>query len=269
MTIDNFKALVWQQGRELYRDMPWRTEPSPYFVLVSELMLQQTQVARVVPKFEAFIMRFSTIEQLSRSSLTDVLSLWNGLGYNRRAKYLWQTARMVSAEYNMALPRTFRELLSLPGVGTSTAAAIMNYAYQTPTPFVETNIRTVYFHHFFQNQIDITDAQLFEIVSQTIDEQHPREWFWALMDYGTYLKSKGYGRLSQSKHYQKQTSFVGSLREMRGKIIRVLTVEPLRSEALKQAVAADERFDTALENLEHEQMIEFRDQHWCLRSNSR
>lgn len=249
--------------------MPWRSEPSPYHVLVSELMLQQTQVSRVIPKFEAFMARFPTLAVLSESSLADVLVLWSGLGYNRRAKYLWQAALEVTLRFDGKLPRSQKELQSLPGIGPNTAAAILNYAYEIPTAFVETNIRTVYFHHFFHDQTDISDRELLEVVARTIDGEHPREWFWALMDYGSHLKSTLGGRLDQSKHYTKQSPLAGSVREMRGRIIRALAAQELAEDALMRAVFADERYRTALNDLEREGMIEFSDNFWKLKANKR
>lgn len=247
--------------------MPWRDDPTPYRVWVSELMLQQTQVSRVIPKFEEFMKQFPTIRQLGESSLADVLVVWSGLGYNRRAKFLWEAATEVSMKYDGELPREYKQLVSLPGIGPNTAGAILNYAYEVPTAFVETNIRTVYFHHFFAERTDITDRELLELVGRTMDREHPRQWFWALMDYGAYLKTTAGGRLDQSKHYKKQSPLAGSLREMRGRIIRELTRLPLETEALKESVAADERFVQALEDLEREGMIQRKGERWHLPGN--
>lgn len=264
MNNTEFQEIVWRAGRELYRDMPWRESPTPYFVLVSELMLQQTQVARVIPKFQEFIQRFPTLSDLARSSLSDVLVLWNGLGYNRRAKYLWQTAQEVARRFDGELPDTHDELVSLPGIGPNTAGAILNYAYEIPTPFIETNIRTVYFHHFFHDEALVDDKTLKELVVSTMDREHPRAWFWALMDYGAHLKTTVGGRIDKSRHYKKQSPLKGSLREMRGMIIRELAVHPLDEAQLKMAVQADERFATALRDLEREGMIERSGNDWRL-----
>ena len=269
MNETEFRELVWQKGRTLYRDMPWREDPSSYRVWVSELMLQQTQVSRVIPKFEAFMKRFPTIRELSESSLADVLIAWSGLGYNRRAKFLWEAAIEVSLKYDGELPPEYAQLVSLPGIGPNTAGAILNYAYEVPTAFVETNIRTVYFHHFFGDRTDITDKELRQVVEQTMDQEHPREFFWALMDYGAHLKATAGGRLSQSMHYKKQSPLAGSLREMRGKIIRELTGSSLETEVLKRAVVADERFARALKSLEAEGMLEYSDERWRLPDNER
>ncbi|TAH33024.1 A/G-specific adenine glycosylase [Candidatus Saccharibacteria bacterium] len=264
--MNEFQELVREKGRELYREMPWRTDPSPYRVLVSELMLQQTQVSRVVPKFENFMRLFPNVEALAGSSLDQVLIAWSGLGYNRRAKFLWQAALEVMLRFDGDLPDDLKALTSLPGIGPNTGAAILNYAYEIPTAFVETNIRTVYFHHFFQNQTDIADRDLLEVVERTMDREHPREFFWALMDYGSYLKSSHGARLDQSRHYKKQAPLKGSVREMRGRIIRELTTRPLMPEALKRAVLADDRFEPALADLESEGLVEAYRGQWRLKT---
>ncbi len=246
MDSQEFKELVWDSGRRLYRDMPWRDEPTFYYVLVSELMLQQTQVPRVLTKFAEFMKAFPTIQHLAAANLADVLRVWQGLGYNRRAKYLHESARAVATNSE---PKTLNELIKLPGIGTNTAAAIMNYVHEVPTAFVETNIRTVYFHHFFNDETDISDKQLIELVAQTMDTDHPREWFWALMDYGSYLKQTAGGRLDKSKHYKKQSPLKGSIREVRGQIIKALQTRGLSGDDLRIVVQADDRFDAALSGI--------------------
>ncbi len=240
-----------QQGRQYYRPMPWRDDTRPYYILVSELMLQQTQVARVIPKFQAFIAAFPDEASLADAPLADVLRLWTGLGYNRRARYLHQAAQAASPD----LPSDMTSLLQLPGVGPSTAGAILTYAYNQYTPFIETNVRTVYIHHFFANQSQVTDKQLRHLLDKTVDRQQPRQFYWALMDYGHYLKQHGYGRLSQSNRYTKQTAFRGSLREMRGQLIRILAEEPKTHRQLKQLVQYDNRFEPALQGLLRDQLV--------------
>lgn len=229
--------------------MPWRADTRPYYVLVSELMLQQTQVDRVIPKFNAFIAAFPNEEALARASLADVLVLWQGLGYNRRAKYLHDAAKMVANDYNGVFSTTYDELVRLPGVGPNTAGAIMTYAYNQPTVFIETNVRTVYFEHWFAQEDSVSDTELRTVVEATLDHEHPREFYWALMDYGSWLKKQGAGRLHQSKHYKKQSALKGSVREIRGQIVRVLSAGDLSLEGLQQEVIHDERFDAALSGL--------------------
>lgn len=252
MDIAVFRQLVWDQSRELYRDMLWRDEPSFYHVLVSEIMLQQTQVVRVRVKFDEFMLMFPTIETLASASLADVLRVWQGLGYNRRAKFLHTAARYVVEN---GVPQTMEALVALPGVGNNTAGAIMNYVYEIPTPFVETNIRTVYLHHFFQDETSVSDQQIRDVVEATLDHEHPREWFWALMDYGAHLKETTGGRLDQSKQHKKQAPLKGSVREVRGRIIRALTEGPMSKALLMQEVVADERYERALNGLMRDGLV--------------
>lgn len=246
MNTEAFRELVWGQGHELYRDMPWRAEPTLYNVLVSEIMLQQTQVSRVLVKFDEFMHAFPTIEAAAHASLADILRAWSGLGYNRRAKYLHDALRLIDSQ---GAPQTLESLVKLPGIGPNTAAAIMNYVYEVPTAYIETNIRTVYFNYFFHSETQVTDKALLTIVEETMDKEHPREWFWALMDFGSDLKTKGLGRLDMSKHYVKQTPLKGSVREVRGAILQELGMADLMEEELRVRVAADERFPSALSGL--------------------
>ncbi len=255
MEAYEFKALVWEFARTNSRTMPWRTRPEPYYVLVSEIMLQQTQVERVVPKFELFTERYPSIELLAKAPLSEVLGLWSGLGYNRRAKFLLGAAQTIMTDFDGVFPQTKAELLSLPGVGVNTAGAIMAYAFNQPSVFIETNIRSVFFHHFFTTHEQVADKELSQKVEAMLDYEHPREWYWALMDYGTYLKKQGVGNIAQSSHYKKQSPLSGSIREMRGRIIRFLTKEVLTEAELKTKVSADARFEPALQALLKEQLV--------------
>lgn len=244
--------------------MPWRGDIRPYYIFVSELMLQQTQVSRVIPKFEEFVRVFPSISDLASASLGDVLVLWSGLGYNRRAKFLWQSAQMIQRDFGGVFPATAEELMHLPGVGPNTAGAIMAYAYNEPAVFVETNIRTVYLHHFFRDRDDVTDAEIREKLAETLDREHPREWYWALMDYGAVLKSQGLGGIRGSKHYARQSKLAGSMREMRGRILKALAKEAMAETMLRQVVKGDVRFAPALKSLEEEGLIEYAMGAWHL-----
>lgn len=250
------------------REMPWRQIGAdgtiePYIVLVSEIMLQQTQVGRVLPKFEAFVRQFPSVSELARASLADVLRAWSGLGYNRRAKYLRQAAQMIVRDFGGRFPTTVQELSKLPGVGVNTAGAIIAYAYNQPTVFIETNIRTVYIHHFFHDQNDIPDSAILEKLQQTLDREHPREFYWALMDWGTELKRQQGNLSRRSRHYTKQTTFKGSLRQLRGQVLRELTASS-KSQAVLQATINDERLADVLENLQVEGLITKKKQHYYL-----
>ncbi|MFZ1250185.1 MAG: hypothetical protein WAR37_01940 [Candidatus Microsaccharimonas sp.] len=256
MEKTEFQELIWQKSRELYRDMPWRQDVRPYYVLVSEIMLQQTQVDRVVPKFLAFVATFPTIKDLADASLAEVLTLWSGLGYNRRAKFLHQAAQMIENDFGDVFPDTLEELIKLPGVGVNTAGAILAYSFNKPTVFIETNVRTVYFHHFFEDDNRVSDRSIKELAESTIDNEHPREWYWALMDYGTYLKRQGAGRNNKSKHYKKQSPLKGSIREVRGQILKELAKHDLELGVLKQQVHADGRFEAALQGLHKDGLVD-------------
>lgn len=253
-----FAETVWSYYARAGRSaLPWRLPEadgsfSPYKIVVSELMLQQTQVARVIPKYTAFIARFPDTQTLAQASLGDVLRAWQGLGYNRRAKYLWQTAQMVDdLKY---FPNTPKELVKLPGVGPNTAGAILAYAYGQPVIFVETNIRTVYIHHFFSGRTDVADKEIIALLDQTLDRENPRDFYWALMDYGTHLKST-VGNLSKaSKHYTKQSRFHGSRRAVRGQVIRLLGEHSLPLADLA-AVITDERLQSVLDELVSEGLV--------------
>jgi A/G-specific adenine glycosylase len=253
---EDFQELIWQQGKLLYRDMPWRIDTRPYFVLVSELMLQQTQVDRVIPKFTAFIDRFPNLLSLAEAPLSDVIILWSGLGYNRRAKYLHAAAREIVTKFNGIIPSTQAELVSLPGVGPSTAAAVLAYGFNQPVAFIETNIRTVYFYHYFEDVVRVSDTVLLDVVRATVDVEHPRQWYWALMDYGSFLKRNGAGRIDKSAHYKKQSPLQGSLREVRGQILRVLVGGDVTESDLRAELNADDRFVTALQDLIRDGMVE-------------
>lgn len=250
MEINAFRELIWEKSRELYREMPWRTDTRPYYVLVSEIMLQQTQVSRVIEKFLQFTARFPDIESLAAAPLADVLELWSGLGYNRRARYLHVAAQNIVADYGGSIPDSFDQLVTLPGIGPNTAGAILVYSYNHPIVFIETNIRTVYFHHFFAGQSSVSDSELKEVVQATIDQEHPREFYWALMDYGAQLKKQGSAQLDKSRHYKKQPPLKGSVRQIRGLIVRCLTLEKeLTIDQLHDRVPSDQRFQPALDGL--------------------
>lgn len=220
--------------------LPWRVRPTPYHVLVSELMLQQTQVERVISKYLAFIEKFPTVESLSAASQKEVLLLWQGLGYNRRALFLHRAAQEVVRRGGF--PDTRDELMSLPGIGPYTAGAIRSFAYNQPECFLETNVRTVLIHHFFPRSRGITDAQLMTVLTQCMTYvQSPRVWYSALMDYGTYLK-RTFGNASRkSATYSKQSAFQGSRRQIRGAILRALS----RTDATESALLSEHPFHEA------------------------
>lgn len=222
-------------------------------------MLQQTQTYRVEPKFEQFIATFSTFEMLAQATLAEVLSVWQGLGYNRRAKFLHQAAHIIVQKYDGILPDDPEILVELPGIGPATAASMTAFAYNKPTVFIETNIRAVFIHTFFPpDESSIADKVLLNLIEQTVDLANPREWYYALMDYGVYLKKLHKNPSRRSKKHVKQGVFEGSARQIRGKIIKFLIdiKRATREEII--SFVADEQQRTALliENLINEQILQ-------------
>ena len=221
--IKQFQDIVWQHHRREGRHtLPWRRTQDPYKILVSEVMLQQTQAARVIPFYRKFIRKFPTARILAAAPLPRVLKAWQGLGYNRRAKYLHEAAKKFGK-----LP-----LADLPGIGPYTARAVEAFAYNKDVVFVETNIRTAVIHHFFPKKKKIPDMKIEEILAKALPKRKSREWYSALMDYGAHLKRSGVRLNTRSRHYTKQSSFKGSMRETRGAILRAylarLPLGPLR-----------------------------------------
>jgi A/G-specific adenine glycosylase len=225
-----FRDLIYAYFIEYGRKLPWRETNNPYHILVSEIMLQQTQVERVIEKYEAFIKTFPDFHALAQASLQEILKVWQGLGYNRRAIALKRSAEIVVASFDGMLPSQPDELMKLPGIGRYTASAIATFAFDQPVVFIETNIRTVFIHFFFHNQSEINDSEILPLIEQTLDSSRPRTWYNALMDYGVMLKQQRQNPSRKSAHYHKQTPFKGSNRELRGMILRALTRETSLSE---------------------------------------
>lgn len=249
-----FQAKVWDYFDHHRRDMPWRDQLDPYWIMVSEIMLQQTQVGRVRPKFIAFITKFPDVQTLAAAPLSHVLAAWSGLGYNRRAKFLHAAAKEITERYNGALPRSQAELVTLPGIGPNTAGAIVAYAFNEPVVFIETNVRSVLIHHFFTDSPLVSEKALQAVAAQVVDKQRPREWYWALMDYGTFIKKAFGNNIGQAKSYRKQSAFEGSLRQVRGQVIALLVEAPRTPEALAIAVT-DARLPQVLAQLAAEKLI--------------
>lgn len=246
------------------RAFAWRDVENPYYVFISEVMLQQTQTQRVVEKFEQFISTFPTVGDLAGASFSDVLVVWQGLGYNRRAQFLHQAAQQIVTQHHGGVPRTVEALDALPGIGYATACSIAAFAYNQPTVFIETNIRAVYIHFFFPDRTDVADSELMPLIEQTVDHADPRQWYYALMDYGVMLKKMHSNPSRKSKHHAVQSRFEGSDRQVRGAIIRVLTAEkmPLYEADLRRCVvedikreATDKKWQSILEKLQRDSMI--------------
>ena len=217
-----FQDKIYTYYRQHARSFIWRKTRNPYHILVSEFMLQQTQTERVMGKYEEFLARFPDFSTLAGSDLRPVLQAWQGLGYNRRAVSLKQTAVNVMERHGGTLPRDLEELMSLPGIGRSTAGAVLAFAHDIPVAFIETNIRRVYIHFFFSGNGKVADREILPLVEQTMDRDNPRDWYYALMDYGAMLKTKLPNPNRRSAHYTRQTPFEGSNRQIRGKILKLL-----------------------------------------------
>jgi A/G-specific adenine glycosylase len=256
-TVRLFRRIVLDHYRCHGRSFPWRMTRDPYRILVSEFMLQQTQVERVVGKYEEFLKAFPDLDALGSASLSDVLSLWQGLGYNRRAKALRETARLAVREHGGHLPDCLPTLLSLPGVGQSTAGAVTVFAFGRPAVFLETNIRRVFLAFFFSDQPQVSDREIFPYVAKTLDAADPREWYYALMDYGTMLKKELPNPNRRSAHYRKQSPFEGSDRQVRSRILRALLRESLlvEKEVVEESGLDRSRVEKILEGMHREGLI--------------
>jgi A/G-specific adenine glycosylase len=257
--ISQFQQQMWDYYHKHNRRFPWRRTHDPYKIFVSEIMLQQTQTGRVVPKYLAFIKKYPTFESLAKGSVGDVLKLWQGLGYNKRALSLKKSAEIIVAKYGGILPKDTNQLIGLPGIGKYTAGALMAFVHNLATAFIETNIRRTYLHVFFHDQTDIDDKQILDLILQTLDQENPREWYFALMDYGAMLGLQTENANTKSKHYIKQSKFEGSTRQLRGKILKLVTTSthPLSTQKiaarLEQPIATVELI---LSTLEKEGFIE-------------
>ena len=233
--------------------MPWRARHTPYLVFVSEIMLQQTSVRRVMGRFSAFVRAFPSFRQLANSSVEQVIGAWKGLGYNRRALALRESAQRITSQFHGRLPRTVEELVELPGVGHATAAAVIVYAFNVPLVFIETNIRRVFLHTFFPDQENVSDNLILPLVEKALDRENPRDWYYALMDYGASLAAGGTGGGNpnrRSNRYAVQSRFEGSIRQLRGKVLAVILERKAASMAqIGELLDADPRLMEALGQL--------------------
>ncbi len=217
--IRRFKKEVWKHYRLYGRNLPWRTTTNSYRILVSEIMLQQTQVGRVKEKYRVFLRQFPSFRALAAASPGHVLVAWQGLGYNRRALALKRLADIMVTHHRGRLPKDLEVLRSLPGIGAATAGAISAFAFNQPSVFIETNIRRAYIHYFFPHKRRVRDEAIVSLVRAAVDTKRPREWYYALMDYGSHLGKLPENPNKKSARYRLQSTFKGSRRQLRGKII--------------------------------------------------
>ena len=240
--LEEFSDTVWERGRELYRDLPWRDTHDPYAILLSEVMLQQTQVSRVMGRWEQWLDTFPTIADLASAPLPPVLELWQGMGYNRRALNLKRCAEEVVAMHDGVVPSDKKALLGLPGIGPSTSAGVRVFAFRQPDMYLETNVRAVFIHELFPGRESVADKELVSLVEATCPQDaRVRAWYYALLDYGAYLKKTMPNPTRRSKHYTRQSKFEGSHRQKRAYLLRRVIDDALSTEDLARDLAQSER----------------------------
>lgn len=259
---EEFQAFIFAWWEKNKRDLPWRRTHNPYRILVAEIMLQQTQVLRVIPKYAEFIEAYPTLNSLARASTADMLRLWKGIGYNRRALYLKKTAEMVVGEYNGKFPKEEQLLVELPGLGTYTARAILVFAYKQNIAAVDTNIRKTITHFFFDGK-----PQKEKIIQSVADQLVPKgkswEWHQALMDYGALALPRtvnpdpiGVNR----EQITKKKPFKDSNRFFRGRIIDILREKEMKElelidDCAREYDRSEDFIQSILQGLEKDALI--------------
>lgn len=256
------RLLTWY-GRS-GRDLPWRRTTDPYAVLVSEVMLQQTQVARVVPAYTAFLGRFPTLSALARAPLADVLRAWSGLGYNRRARDLHRIARA----HPRGLPAETATLDALPGIGAYTAGAVLCFATGSRVAFADTNIRRV-LGRIALGRV-ATEREAIAIDTELMPRD-PVRWHHALMDLGATVcrarapaceacpvapVCRSRGQVAPARP-RRQAAFATSNRRLRGIALRALVAS--RQGMTRRALAsvlADERADHVIDALMRDGLVQ-------------
>lgn len=227
LDLSDFREKVLERGRALYRDLPWRRTRDPYAIWLSEVMLQQTQVARVDGRWQAWLERFPNVDALAAASPADVLEEWQGMGYNRRALSLLTAAQEISSAGGQ-MPRELKALLALPGIGPATAAGIRAFAFDLPGVYLETNVRSVFLHELYPGAEAVPDAELVPLVEAACPPDAsdpadtPRVWYYALLDYGAYLKRTLPNPSRRSAAHTRQSRFEGSRRQKRAQLVRLL-----------------------------------------------
>lgn len=221
MTTLQFQKTILGWYKINKRSLPWRRTKNPYKILVSEMMLQQTQISRVLPKYKEFLKEFPSLKALAKAPKSKLLKTWHGLGYWRRALYLQETAKIIEKEYQGKFPKDPKVLETLPGIGPYTARALACFAFNGKEAFIDTNIRRIYLHFFFPRKNVVSDKQILTVAQKAVLKNNPREWHYALFDYGAeVLKDKTINK--RSKHYAKQSIFEGSFRSFRTKAVQFL-----------------------------------------------
>ncbi len=269
LTASTFRSLVLGFFKRSKRSFPWRETHDPYEILVSEIMLQQTQTERVVQRYSQFLAKFPSCGVLASASVGEVITAWQGLGYYRRALNLHRAARIVVRDYRSQFPEDVETLRTLPGLGPYTAAAVATFAFGKAVPMIETNIRALYLYSFFGRRRSVSDKEILELVKLTIYKRDPRRWFYALMDLGVELKRHRKKVNHRSKHYAPQSRFEGSHRQVRAAVLRVLSEssKATRGAIEKLTKYAPERVAKALVELEREGFVTCKGRRYALRVN--
>ena len=277
MDLSAFTALVREQGRLHYRSLPWRDTGDPYAIWISEVMLQQTQVSRVEGRWEEWLKRFPSVGALADAQLNEVLVVWQGMGYNSRAKRLQECAQIICQEHGGIIPRDYDALVALPGIGPATAAGIRAFAFDEPGVYLETNVRSVFIHELVPEREQVADSELIPLVRQTCPPagQDVRGWYYALLDYGAHLKKTLPNPSRRSKHHIRQSEFQGSSRQKRSFVLRCVLESPKTSLQLQEALDAFElaagrprvapaELSRILEKLEEEGLIQQKEDRWLV-----
>lgn len=271
--VKQFNKILFRWQKTHYRDMPWRPaygDPKPfdpYRILVSEIMLQQTQVDRVREKYAAFMKEFPTVRKLAAAPLSQVLGLWSGLGYNRRAKYLHECARIVVCDHGGKFPSTYEELVALPAIGRSTAGALLAFSFGQDTPMIDTNIRRMLVRVFFKEAIP-SDKELYEFAMSIIPKGKGRLWNYAMLDIGAALCTARnhsdacpfiplHGEVEDFVYKKPQAKFKGSNRFYRGRIMKYLLEygPSTKAKTMKELGFTAITFETALASLLKEKLV--------------
>jgi len=239
------------------RDLPWRHTRDPYRIMVSEVMLQQTQVSRVLAGYREFIERYATVSDLAQATPADVLRIWKGMGYNRRAMYLLRAAKAIVEIYHGKFPVSEEELIKLPGLGKYTARAILVFAYAQEVPLVDTNIRQIITHFFFNGEPQ-KESVIEEVAGQLIPPAKSWEWHQALMDYGALAMQNAKCQMLNKK--KKTIPFRDSNRFYRGRIVDRLREGDMReskltSELEKKYEKSNDFLKAILQGLEADGLI--------------
>jgi len=267
-----FQNTILHHYKTHGRDLPWRHTTNPYHILISEVMLQQTQVDRVIPKYHSWIRRFPSLQSLASAPLKEVLKEWQGLGYNRRALNLHKTARILVDSFGGKIPKDRALLKTLPGIGEYTSGSILTFAYNTPLVLIETNIRTVFLDYFFARRKSTThDKEIIPFIEETLMGKSPRIWYSALMDYGAHIKSTQGNANKKSVHYRRQSSFKGSHRELRAHLIDIIlrSSTPLTYKKIEKSISIETKYDVdkTLSLLEKEGFIRKKSKKYSIQSD--